>query len=59
MHELNIILVALYYIIVVLTVMHVVMDNRQPAKTLDWTLVIWFLPIIGFVSYLFFGFNTR
>ena len=59
MHELNIILVALYYIIVVLTVMHVVMDNRQPAKTMAWTLVIWFVPIIGIVFYLFFGINTR
>ena len=59
MHELNLILVIVYYIIVVLAVVHVVMDNRQPAKTMAWTLVIWFVPIVGIIFYLFFGVNTR
>ena len=59
MHELNIILVIIYYIIAVLTVVHVVMDNRQPAKTMAWALVIWFVPFVGIVLYLFFGINTR
>ena len=59
MHELNLILVIVYYIIVVLAVVHVVMDNRQPAKTMAWMLVIWFVPIVGIVFYLFFGVNTR
>ena len=40
MHNLNIIVFALYEIIVVLTIIHVVMDNRQPAKTMAWGLVI-------------------
>ena len=52
-------MVIVYYIIVVLAVVHVVMDNRQPAKTMAWTLVIWFVPIVGIVFYLFFGVNTR
>ena len=59
MHELHIILIAIYYIIVVLTVIHVVMDNRQPAKTMAWALVIWFVPVVGIILYLFFGVNTR
>ena len=59
MHELNIILVALYYVAVVLTVVHVVMDNRQPAKTVAWAMVIWFVPVAGIILYLFFGLNTR
>ena len=59
MHELNIILAIIYYIIVVMTVINVVMDNRQPAKTMAWTLVIWFVPVAGIVLYLFFGRNTR
>ena len=59
MHELNIILVVLYYIIAVLAVGHVVMDNRQPAKTMAWGLVIWFVPFVGIILYLFFGINTR
>ena len=35
------------------------MDNRQPAKTMAWALVIWFVPVVGIVFYLFFGVNTR
>ena len=44
---------------VIVTIIHVVMDNRQPAKTMAWALVIWFVPIVGIVFYLFFGVNTR
>jgi len=49
----------IYQVVVVLTIIHVVMDNRQPAKTMAWALVIYFVPIIGIVAYLFFGINTR
>ena len=59
MHELNLILAAVYYVIAALTIIHVVMDNRQPAKTMAWALVIWFVPVVGFILYLFFGVNTR
>ena len=41
--------------VIALSVIHVVMDNRQPAKTMAWVLVILFLPLIGVVFYLFFG----
>ena len=50
---------SIYQIIVILTIIHVVMDNRQPAKTMAWALVIWFVPVVGIVFYLFFGINTR
>lgn len=46
-------------IVVVSAVIHVVMDNRQPAKTMAWVLVIVFLPILGLILYLFFGINYR
>jgi cardiolipin synthase len=59
MHELNIILAILFYVVAALTIVHVVMDNRQPAKTMAWALVIWFVPIAGIILYLFFGINTR
>ena len=59
MSALHLILAAIYYVIVVLTVGHVVLDNRQPAKTMAWALVIWFVPIAGIILYLFFGVNTR
>ena len=59
MHELYITLAILYEIVVVLTIVHVLMDNRQPAKTMAWALVIYFVPVAGMVLYLFFGVNTR
>ena len=59
MQGLNLIIFILYQLIVILTVVHVVMDNRQPAKTMAWILVIWFVPVVGIGFYLFFGVNTR
>jgi cardiolipin synthase len=55
----NVILFSVYQVIVILAIIHVVMDNRQPAKTMAWALVIWFVPVVGLVFYLFFGLNTR
>ena len=34
-------------------------DNRDPAKTISWLLVMIFLPGLGFVLYLLFGENLR
>lgn len=55
----KLILFTIYQIVVIVTIIHVVMDNRQPAKTMAWALVIWFVPVVGIVFYLFFGINTR
>ncbi|UKK48219.1 cardiolipin synthase [Prevotella sp. E9-3] len=49
----------LYQVIVIIAVIHVVMDNRQPAKTMVWALILYFVPIIGILAYIFFGVNTR
>ena len=49
----------IWQVIAVLAVIHVIMDNRQPAKTMAWALVIWFVPVVGLIFYLFFGINTR
>lgn len=46
-------------VVAVAAIIHVLMDNRQPAKTMAWVLVIGFLPIVGVVFYLFFGINHR
>ncbi|MDE6002991.1 MAG: cardiolipin synthase [Prevotella sp.] len=59
MEGLYIIGVVLSWIIIALTVVHVVMDNRQPARTMAWVLVIFFVPLVGIVFYLFFGINHR
>ena len=53
------ILFILYQVVVIATIVHVVMDNRQPAKTVAWALVIYFVPVAGIIAYLFFGTNTR
>jgi cardiolipin synthase A/B len=37
----------------------VVMDNRQPVKTMAWVLILFFVPFAGILLYFFFGQNTR
>jgi len=49
----------IYQVIVITAVIHVVMDNRQPAKTMAWAMVIYFVPVVGIVAYLVLGVNTR
>lgn len=51
--------VILTWIIIAATIVHVVLDNRQPAKTMAWVLVIFFVPIVGVILYFFFGVNQR
>ena len=53
------VLFLIYQVIVIATIIHVVMDNRQPSKTMAWAMVIYFVPVVGVVAYLFFGINTR
>ena len=47
------------WLLVAAACIHVLMDNRQPAKTMAWMLVIIFVPVVGIVFYLFFGVNHR
>lgn len=48
-----------YSIIIIITMVRVLMDNRQPAKTMAWMLVLMFIPFLGIILYIFFGQNTR
>ena len=48
-----------YVCVVLVTMVTVLMDNRQPAKTMAWVMVLIFIPVIGIVLYFFFGQNTR
>ena len=59
MHGLYLTGVIINEIIVTIAIIHVLMDNRQPAKTMAWALVIFFVPVVGIVLYIFFGVNTR
>ena len=59
MHGVYVTLVVIYEIIKVVAIVHVLMDNRHPVKTMAWAMVIYFVPVVGLVLYLFFGLNTR
>lgn len=41
------------------TIIVVILDNRNPVKTIAWVLVLMFLPVVGLIFYFFFGRNTR
>ena len=43
----------LYFLIIIGTIMIVVLDNRNPVKTMAWVLVLFFLPIVGLIFYFF------
>lgn len=48
------------YIVAVISVaLVVVLENRQPVKTVSWLLVISSFPIVGLILYAFFGRNIR
>lgn len=49
----------LYFAIVIGTIIVVVLDNRNPVKTLAWVLVLAFLPLVGLAFYFFFGRSQR
>ncbi|MDO4933670.1 MAG: PLDc N-terminal domain-containing protein, partial [Prevotella sp.] len=51
MHGLHITGIIIYEIVVVIAIIHVLMDNRQPAKTMAWALVIYFVPFVGIIFY--------
>jgi cardiolipin synthase len=44
---------------IIFTGVVIVLENRNPSKTLAWLFVLFFLPLIGFVFYLMFGRNYR
>lgn len=49
----------LYFVVVIGTIIVVVLDNRNPVKTMAWILVLTFLPFVGLVLYFFFGRDQR
>ena len=48
-----------YFGAIVSTIVIIVLDNRNPVKTMAWILILLFLPIVGLVLYFFFGRNQR
>lgn len=48
-----------YLVAVIGTIIVIILDNRNPVKTMAWVLVLTFLPFIGLIFYFFFGRTTR
>lgn len=53
------IIIAAYVVLIFSTVTVVLLENRQPAKTIAWTIVLIMLPILGLIIFYFFGQNIR
>lgn len=51
--------IAVYSVLIISTVTVVLLENRQPAKTIAWTVVLVMLPVVGLVAFYFFGQNVR
>lgn len=49
----------IYFGAIIGTIIVVILDNRNPVKTMAWILVLMFLPIVGLVFYFFFGRSQR
>lgn len=48
-----------YFGVVIGTIIVIVLDNRNPVKTIAWVLILMFLPVVGLVLYFFFGRSQR
>ncbi|MDD6438085.1 MAG: cardiolipin synthase [Prevotella sp.] len=51
--------ISLYILTDIAMMITILLDNRQPAKTIAWLLVLFFMPFVGIILYIFFGQNTR
>lgn len=52
-------LLIIYPVTVLFIILLIVLENRDPTKTITWILVLVLLPFIGIILYLFFGRNFR
>ena len=53
------ILSSAYFITMLVIIGVIVLENRNPLKTLSWIIVLLMLPILGVILYIFFGQNLR
>lgn len=52
-------LFALYYLIIIALIVKILLEQKDPAKTIAYILILLFLPFLGFFIYYFFGQNLR
>ncbi len=53
------VLIALYFLTVASVAFNVMLENRNPVRTLAWIVVLIMVPFLGFLFYLYFGINYR
>ena len=58
-HWVTIIVVLVYSVSIISICNIIVLENRNPVRSLAWITVLLFLPVIGLVFYLFFGRNIK
>lgn len=56
---LTIIFIVLYVYTLISTISVLLLENRNPVKSLSWVLVLLFVPVLGLFFYLIFGQNLR
>lgn len=52
-------LIVLYLLTVLMVAFNIVLENRNPVRTLAWVAVLLFVPFVGMIFYLYFGVNYR
>ncbi len=55
----TLIISVLYIITILFTVLLIILENRDPVKTVSWAVVIMMVPVIGVIFYIVFGQNYR
>ena len=56
---LTLIMNLVYFFLVFSIILVVVLDNRNPVKTMAWILVLLFIPFMGIIIYIFLGRSNR
>lgn len=51
--------IVIYAVLVLSTATVVLLENRQPSKTIAWVVVLVMMPVVGLVLFYFFGQNIR
>lgn len=52
-------LIVLYLLAIVVLVVNVILENRNPVRTLAWIIVLFCMPFFGVFLYFYFGVNYR
>ena len=58
-HLLTVIIVVLYLYTIIGTITVLLLENRDPAKSLSWMFILLFLPVVGMFFYLLLGQDYR